>query len=142
LGLLAERPYINAFSGFSFLSLTTMIFKSPRDPIDIPELDLYTFLFTENKFNKHASPDKEVLVDALTGKSITYRQLREQSAKLAYGWSTRAGLNNGDVVAVFAPNQVDHPVLYYSLLAARCTISPGNPSYTERKSSRSNHQVS
>jgi 4-coumarate--CoA ligase len=110
-----------------------MIFKSPRDPIDIPDLDLYTFLFTENDFNKHASPDKKVLVDAGTGKSITYRELREQSAKLAYGWNTRAGLQKGDVVAVFAPNQVDHPVLYYSLLAAKCTISPGNPSYTESK---------
>ncbi|CAM0142572.1 unnamed protein product [Umbelopsis sp. WA50703] len=110
-----------------------MIFKSPRDPIDIPDLDLYTFLFTENDFNKHASPDKKVLVDAGTGKSITYRELREQSAKLAYGWNTRAGLQKGDVVAVFAPNQVDHPVLYYSLLAAKCTISPGNPSYTENE---------
>ncbi|KAG2184665.1 hypothetical protein INT43_000578 [Umbelopsis isabellina] len=110
-----------------------MIFKSPRDPIDIPDLDLYTFLFSENEFNKHAYPDKKVLVDAGTGKSITYRELREQSAKLAYGWNSQAGLQKGDVVAVFAPNQVDHPVLYYSLLAAQCTISPGNPSYTENE---------
>jgi acyl-CoA synthetase (AMP-forming)/AMP-acid ligase II len=110
-----------------------MIFQSPRDSIDIPNQDLYTFLFSENEFNKHASPDKPVLVNSATGESITYGQLRDQTSKLGYGWNARAGLKKGDVVAVFAPNQVDHPVLYYSLLAAKCTISPGNPSYTERE---------
>lgn len=49
------------------------------------------------------------------------------------------GLNKGDVVAVFAPNQYDHCVLYYSLLAAKCTISPGNPDYTEDEF---HHQIS
>jgi 4-coumarate--CoA ligase len=108
-----------------------MIFQSPRTPIDIPNLDLYTFLFTENEFSKHASPDKKVLVDATTGDSLTYGQLRDQSSRLGHGWTARAGFQKGDVVAVFAPNQYDHPVLYYSLLAAKCVISPGNPAYTE-----------
>jgi 4-coumarate--CoA ligase len=110
-----------------------MIFQSPRSPIDIPNLDLYTFLFTENEFNRHTSPSKKVLVDAASGESITYGQLRDQSSRLGYGWTARAGLQQGDVVAVFAPNQYDHPILYYSLLAAKCVISPGNPAYTERE---------
>ncbi|CAO3686430.1 unnamed protein product [Umbelopsis ramanniana] len=116
-----------------------MIFQSPRSPIDIPDLDLYTFLFTENEFNKHTSPNKKVLVDSATGESITYGQLRDQSSRLGYGWTARAGLQQGDVVAVFAPNQYDHPVLYYSLLAAKCVISPGNPAYTEQEML---HQIS
>ncbi|KAI8582264.1 hypothetical protein K450DRAFT_228129 [Umbelopsis ramanniana AG] len=116
-----------------------MIFQSPRSPIDIPNLDLYTFLFTENEFNRHTSPSKKVLVDAATGESITYGQLRDQSSRLGHGWTARAGLQQGDVVAVFAPNQHDHPILYYSLLAAKCVISPGNPAYTEQEML---HQIS
>ncbi|KAI9279411.1 hypothetical protein BC943DRAFT_298036 [Umbelopsis sp. AD052] len=116
-----------------------MIFQSPRSPIDIPNLDLYTFLFTENEFNRRTSPSKKVLVDASTGESITYGQLRDQSSRLGHGWTARAGLQQGDVVAVFAPNQHDHPILYYSLLAAKCVISPGNPAYTEQEML---HQIS
>lgn len=110
-----------------------MIFQSPIEPLNIPNQDLYTFLFSENEFNKHATADKVVLVDSDTEVTMTYGQLKDQSSRLGYGWNARAGLGKGDVVAVFSPNNIDHPLLYYSLLAAKCTISPGNPSYTERK---------
>ncbi|ORZ13198.1 hypothetical protein BCR42DRAFT_419377 [Absidia repens] len=108
-----------------------VIYKSSCHPVDIPKLDIFSFLFTPNDQNSSISHDRPLLIDAETGKTFSYAQVRSLSRKLATGWKENVGLTKGQVVAVFAPNQVDHAILYFSLLAAGCTISPGNPNYTE-----------
>ncbi|SAL98026.1 hypothetical protein [Absidia glauca] len=115
-----------------------VIYKSSCHPVDIPSLDIFSFLFTANDQNTTISHDRPLLIDAVSGKSFSYAQVRSLSLKLAAGWKKNVGLKKGQVVAVFAPNQHDHAILYFSLLAAGCTISPGNPSYTEDEF---NHQV-
>ncbi|CEP19440.1 hypothetical protein [Parasitella parasitica] len=114
------------------------IFISKKQPILIPNIDIYSFLFQPNEFNTTRSPDRPLLIDGISGKSLTFNQARFMSGRLAVGWNETVGLAKGDVVAVFAPNQYDHAVLYFSLLAAQCTVTPGNPNYTEVEF---NHQV-
>ncbi|CAO3634571.1 unnamed protein product [Mucor fragilis] len=114
------------------------IFTSKRQPIPIPDIDIYSFLFRPNEFNTSRSQDRPLLIDGISGKSLTFKQARTISGQLATGWKENVGLKKGDVVAVFAPNQYDHAVLYFSLLAAQCTVTPGNPNYTEVEF---NHQV-
>jgi 4-coumarate--CoA ligase len=100
------------------------IFKSEKQ-LDIPDIDIYSFLFGPNIFNKTRSQDRPLLIDGITGKSISFKQAKKMSSELAIGWRENVGLKKGDVVAVFAPNQYDHAVLYLSLLGAQCTVSPG-----------------
>ncbi|GAN02557.1 4-coumarate- ligase protein [Mucor ambiguus] len=114
------------------------IFTSKRQPIPIPDIDIYSFLFRPNEFNTTRSQDRPLLIDGISGKSLTFKQVRTISGQLATGWKENVGLKKGDVVAVFAPNQYDHAVLYFSLLAAQCILTPGNPNYTEVEF---NHQV-
>lgn len=114
------------------------VYTSPRKPVDIPDIDIYTFLFSPNIFNQTRPQDRPLLIDGITGKSISFKEARELSGKVSIGWKEKVGLKKGDVVAVFAPNQYDHAILYFSLLAAQCIVSPGNPSYTETEF---NHQV-
>lgn len=101
------------------------IFRSKKEPIEIPNIDIYSFLFSPNKFNTTRPQDRPLLIDGLTNKSISFKESRELSGQIANGWKDKVGLKKGDVVAVFAPNQYDHAVLYFSLLGAQCTISPG-----------------
>ncbi|KAI8147112.1 hypothetical protein BJV82DRAFT_376835 [Fennellomyces sp. T-0311] len=110
-----------------------VIYKSAADPIPIPNLDLYTFLFQDSKFNTSRSRDAPQVIDGATGKSLSFNQIFDLSGRIASGWVDKVGLKQGDVVAVYAPNQYDHCVLYFSLLAARCTVTPGNPDYTEEE---------
>ncbi|KAI8073136.1 hypothetical protein BC940DRAFT_267815 [Gongronella butleri] len=110
-----------------------VIYKSSCHPVDIPNLDIFSFIFTDNQFNTSISHDRKVLIDAYTEKSLTFADVRTQSRRLATGWLENVGLKKNDVVAVFAPNQYDHAILYFSLLAAGITISPGNPNYTENE---------
>lgn len=117
------------------------IFTSKRQPIPIPDIDIYSFLFRPNEFNTTRSQDRPLLIDGISGKSLTFKQARTISGQLATGWKENVGLKKGDVVAVFAPNQYDHAVLYFSLLAAQCTVTPGNPNYTEGRHTTCTHSM-
>lgn len=102
-----------------------VIYKSTYDPIPVPDLDIYTFLFQDSEYNTKRSRDSPQVIDGATGKSLSFNQIYDMSGRLASAWKKDVGLKKGDVVAVFAPNQYDHCVLYFSLLAARCIVSPG-----------------
>lgn len=102
-----------------------VIYKSTFNPVPLPDQDIVSFLFSSNQFNTRYPADRKVTIDGHTGRSLTYAQVRNTSARLAAGWIDNVGLKYGDVVSVFAPNQYDHIVLYLSLLAAKATISPG-----------------
>lgn len=102
-----------------------VIYKSACEPFPIPDLDLYTFLFQDNEFNTKRSRDSPQVIDGATGRSLSFNQIYDLSGRVATGWIHEVGLKKGDVVAVYAPNQYDHCVLYFSLLAAKCIVSPG-----------------
>lgn len=110
-----------------------VIYKSTLDPIRIPNVDLYSFLFQKNEFNITKDLNRPLAIEGETGRSLSWNQIRQESGLLATGWIEKVGLKQGETVAVFAPNQYDHAILYLSLLGAKCTISPGNPAYTEGK---------
>lgn len=110
-----------------------MIYKATVPSIPIPNIDLFSFLFEKNEFNQVSDLNKPLNIDGETGKTLSWNEIRQESSLLATGWKQNVGLKKGDRVAVFAPNQLDHAVLYLSLLGAECVISPGNPAYTEGK---------
>lgn len=110
-----------------------VIYKATVPSISVPNIDLYSFLFNTNEFNQTKNLDAPLTIDGETGKSLSWNVIRQKTSYLANGWTENVGLKKGDTVAVFAPNQLDHTILYLSLLGAKCTVSPGNPAYTEGK---------
>ncbi|CEG78105.1 hypothetical protein RMATCC62417_12758 [Rhizopus microsporus] len=108
-----------------------VIYKSTFPEVSLPNVDIFSFVFNNNEFNQNKDLNSPLFIDGESGKSLSWNQVKEQSALLARGWKENVGLKQDDTVAVFAPNQYDHAVLYFSLLATKCTITPGNPAYTE-----------
>ncbi|KAG2207372.1 hypothetical protein INT47_006847 [Mucor saturninus] len=108
-----------------------VIYRSTVPSVPIPNIDLFSFILGSNEYNQTKDLNTPLAIEGETGKSLSWNDIREQSSLLATGWTQNVGLKQGDIVAVFAPNQLDHSVLYLSLLGAKCTISPGNPAYTE-----------
>lgn len=102
-----------------------VIFRSSQPTVNVPHTDIYAHVFDSNKFNQSRSQDKPLLIDGLSGKSLSYAQVKDLSDRIAAGWKEKVKLSKGDVVAVFAPNQYDHAVLYLSLLGAQCIVTPG-----------------
>ena len=66
------------------------------------------------------------------GKSLTYRQLEEQTRKVG-AWLQQIGLQKGDRVAVMMPNILQNPVATYAILRAGLTVVNVNPLYTPRE---------
>lgn len=102
-----------------------VIFKSNRPSISIPDSDIYSFLFSPNEFNRNRSQTSPILIDGITEETLSYAKVKDLSSRIASGWKEVIGLQKSDVVAVFAPNHYDHALLYFSLLGAQCTVTPG-----------------
>ena len=66
------------------------------------------------------------------GKSLTYRQLEEQTRRIG-AWLQQLGLQKGDRVAVMMPNILQNPVATYAILRAGLTVVNVNPLYTPRE---------
>ena len=66
------------------------------------------------------------------GKSLTYRELEEQTRRIG-AWLQKTGLQKGDRVAVMMPNILQNPVATYAILRAGLTVVNVNPLYTPRE---------
>ncbi|KAF2794516.1 acyl-CoA synthetases/AMP-acid ligases II [Melanomma pulvis-pyrius CBS 109.77] len=75
--------------------------------------------------------DKVILEDDWSGRSLTYGSLRSKAAEHAWSLRERYGLKAGDMVAISAPNSVDHILLIHSVLWTGATIALMNFLSTE-----------
>ncbi|KAB2844817.1 MAG: long-chain fatty acid--CoA ligase [Burkholderiales bacterium] len=66
------------------------------------------------------------------GREITYRQLREETNRLADSLS-RLGLKVGDRVALFLLNSPQFVIAYFALQKLGCTVTPISPVHTSHE---------
>ncbi|KAJ5783019.1 hypothetical protein N7457_004793 [Penicillium paradoxum] len=102
--------------------------SSPYASVDIPDVDLWTFLF-ERKDRQF--PDNKIIYhDADTKRHYTYQNLKD--AALAFGQGLKSIYNwqKGDVLALYTPNSIDTPVVMWGTHWAGGVVSPANPAYT------------
>jgi acyl-CoA synthetase (AMP-forming)/AMP-acid ligase II len=102
-----------------------MIFRSRFPDVPVPNVTLHEFVLGEAV----RYPDAPALVDAVTGRTITYGQLVEQVRRLAAGLAAR-GIRQGDVVAIWSPNVPEYAVVFHAVSRLGAVISTANPSYT------------
>nr|UIP35215.1 4-coumarate-CoA ligase 3 [Leucojum aestivum] len=105
------------------------VYTSPRPPLPFPtdpNLSMIPFLFR----NAHLYPDRIALVDAVTGDSLSFAQLRSTVSSLAAALSAEFRIKKGDVILIFAPNSILFPVSFLSILALGAVATTVNPLYT------------
>jgi acyl-CoA synthetase (AMP-forming)/AMP-acid ligase II len=73
--------------------------------------------------------DKPALVDAATGRSISYRRLAAGVERVAAGLAAR-GFGPGDVLALFSPNLPEYALAAYAAMAAGGLVTGANPTLT------------
>ncbi|KAJ9626355.1 hypothetical protein H2203_003987 [Taxawa tesnikishii (nom. ined.)] len=101
---------------------------SPYPDIDIPNVDLWTFLFERKE--KPFSDDKEIFLDPYTRRSYTYKQVRETATDFGKGLKALWDWRKGDVLSLFTPNCIDTPAITWGAHWAGAIVSPANPGYT------------
>ncbi|KAF1984505.1 acetyl-CoA synthetase-like protein [Aulographum hederae CBS 113979] len=102
--------------------------ESTYPPVDIPNVDLWTFLF-ERKERTYPD-DKELFVDADTNRSYTYAQVKAAAMDFGKGLKAIWEWRKGDVLALYTPNCVDTPAIMWGCAWAGGILSPANPAYT------------
>ncbi|XP_039783600.1 4-coumarate--CoA ligase-like 1 [Panicum virgatum] len=83
-----------------------------------------------------AFPSAPALVDAATGRALTFEALRAAVLATAAALSSRARVRRGDVVLLLAPNCVLYPVCFLAVTALGAVATTANPRYTSREIAR------
>jgi acyl-CoA synthetase (AMP-forming)/AMP-acid ligase II len=112
-----------------------MIFRSPYPDIDLPNIPITRLVL------RHADrlANKAALIDALTGRQITYGELRDSISRAAAGLSSH-GVRQGDVVAIYAPNSIEYVIAFHAIATLGATVSTVNPLYLTEEGNRQLNQ--
>ena len=74
--------------------------------------------------------------EAETSRTYNFKQIRELSEQFGKGLKHQLKWQRGDVLAFFAPNSIDVPVVNFGLHWAGGVASPANPTYTPEELAR------
>lgn len=115
------------FSG----KVNKMIFRGPFADVSIPEVPLTNFVF------EHAARfgDKPALIEAATGRTLTYTELTQSIRHVAAGLTAR-GFVKGDVFGIFSPNVPEYAIAFHAVATLGGISTPINPLYTEHEAAK------
>ena len=108
-----------------------MIFRSPEPDVAIPDVALTPFLLRSAEQHQ----DKPALIDAPSGRTLTYRGWASSVRKVAAGLAGR-GLRKGDVFAIYSPNLPEYAIAFHAVSLLGATVTTINPAYTPDELSR------
>jgi len=110
-----------------------VIFRSPYPQIELPPTSLTPFVLARAR----ERGDKPALIDAVSGRAITYRQLEEAVRRVAAGLAAR-GFGKGEVFAIYSPNLPEYAVAFHAVSLVGGTVTTLNPLYTTEETA---HQL-
>ncbi|KAF5024605.1 hypothetical protein F66182_3368 [Fusarium sp. NRRL 66182] len=103
-----------------------MIFSS-RYEIDIPDVDLLTYLFG----SEQDTPSTPIYIAAdESSENIDKTQLQDLVKKLAAGLRKQLHIRDNDVVLMFSENSIWYPVVMLGTICAGGIFTGANPGYT------------
>ena len=72
------------------------------------------------------SPDKEAIIDAATGASLTYQQLNERATRLANFLRQHCGIKSGDRISILAMNRAEILEVFFAAAKLTAILVPLN----------------
>ena len=102
-----------------------MIFRAPEEPLAIPRVGLTQFLLA----TADARGDKPALIDAPSGRTLTYRGWADGVRATAAGLAQR-GFRKGDVFAIYSPNHPEYAIAFHAVSLLGGVVTTINPAYT------------
>lgn len=74
------------------------------------------------------------LIDSVTEKRYTYETCQDRSTQLATAFSAHLQLSDPqDVLAIYAPNDLDYPIVIWAAFKTGAIVSGANPTYTPQE---------
>jgi acyl-CoA synthetase (AMP-forming)/AMP-acid ligase II len=108
------------------LMASTIPLRSPHPDVVIPAVPLSDYVLgTIAADHRH----RAALVDAVSGRTITFGRLVDDVRRLAAGLARR-GIGHGDVVAICSPNLPEYAVVFHAVSRLGAILTTVNPAYT------------
>ncbi|KIW87279.1 uncharacterized protein Z519_12182 [Cladophialophora bantiana CBS 173.52] len=107
------------------------IAKSPFPRLNIPEKDIFSFLFQRE--DRPFPEQHPIFQDADTDKIYTYADIKRMALDFGAGLKARFDWKKGDVITLFAANDIDSPGVILGTLWAGGVVTPANAGYTARE---------
>jgi acyl-CoA synthetase (AMP-forming)/AMP-acid ligase II len=105
-----------------------MIFRGPFPDVEIPEISLTQFVMQRAA----ERGDKAALIEAATGRTITYVEL-EQSIKRAAASFSERNIGKGDVVGILSFNVPEYAIAFHGTASIGGIATLINPLYTAKE---------
>jgi len=102
----------------------TIVHTSLYPDIDIPDIPITEFTLRR----ADSMPDRPAIVDGVTGRVVTFAQLKHSIHSLAGGLAER-GFKPGDTLALVAPNGPEYATIFHAVAVAGGIITTVNPTY-------------
>ncbi|KAK5083545.1 hypothetical protein LTR05_006048 [Lithohypha guttulata] len=98
--------------------------------VSIPDLDMWAFMFNNPEPRKF--PDSQVIYRSATNTSraYTFSDVRSLATSFGEGLQNLWDWQKGEVLAIYAPNDIDVGPIIYGVFFAGGIISPANPAYS------------
>jgi acyl-CoA synthetase (AMP-forming)/AMP-acid ligase II/enoyl-CoA hydratase/carnithine racemase len=99
-----------------------MIFKSSHPDVIIPEISLSELILEHTE----RLGDKPAFIDGLTGRAISYKQMKQSIEGMAAELASR-GFGKGDVLGIYSPNVPEYAIAFNATARAGGAITTVNP---------------
>lgn len=74
---------------------------------------------------------KVILVDAVSGRSLTAAEARANAVRLAVGLKKGFGIRSGDRIGICSENRFEFATVWHAIILLGCTMAPLNVTYSE-----------
>lgn len=101
-----------------------MVIQSEFPPVEVLDVPIHDAVL--GRAQEYG--DRPALVDGVSGKEISYAQLDGMSRRIAAGFA-ELGIRHGDVIALYSPNTILYPVVFYGATRAGATVTTVNALY-------------
>lgn len=102
-----------------------LIHESTRPVIALPRVALTDFVFEQTD----QWPDAPAFIEGLTGRVVTFREIRDLSRRVSVALATRR-LTKGDVVAIYCPNIPEYATILHGAAPLGVICTTANPLYS------------
>ncbi len=102
-----------------------MIITSEFPPVEVLDVPIHDAVL--GRAQEYG--DRPAMVDGVTGKELSYAQLDHLTRRVAAGLA-ELGIRHGDVIALYSPNTILYPVVFYGATRAGATVTTVNALYT------------
>ena len=105
-----------------------MIFTSPHEAVEIPDLSLTDYVLLRSR----EFGDKPALIDGPSGRTYTYAELPLLIDRLASGFAAH-GLVKGDVFAIYSPNLPEYALAFHAVARLGLATTMVAPLFTDEE---------